>query len=362
MNYWIALSLVEGIGLFTTHQLLNTFGSPEKIFEEKISKNDFPRIKEDIDFTKIKDFYLKSAEKIIEQCENISTEIICFGSPNYPKLLKNINQAPLVLYCKGNSKILSKRGVAIVGSREPNANGEKDTKEIATGLSENGFVIVSGLARGIDTIAHTSALEMQKETIAVMATGINEITPIENTGLAKRIIENGGAVITEQIPDELAFAPNFVQRNRIISGLSECSIVISAPQRSGALHTAKFAEQQGRKIMAAPGARSDERYGGCNKLLLKSNVVPALEISGIISYINGTKKVEQIGMFDIPKVKPTNPQVFSSPIIQYLSKNPISLENLSLKSGIYTDELYEILFDLSFDGSIKQDMSGNYYI
>lgn len=363
MIYWLALSLVEGLGLASKHKLLNTFGTPEKIFEEKISKNDFPRIKNDIDFREIKDYYLKSAEEIINQCEKISVEIISLNSDNYPKLLRDINQAPLILYCKGNSKILSKMGVAIVGTREPNANGISDTKEISTGLAENGFVIVSGLARGVDTIAHNSALDVKKETIAVMATGINEITPVQNIGLAKRIIENGGAVITEQIPDKMAFAPNFVQRNRIISGLSECSIIISAPEKSGALRTAEFAEQQGRKVLVAPGVRSDERYDGSNKLLLNPNVAPALKVSGIISFINGTKKVEQIGIFDIPEVKPLPKTVIpenSHPIMQYLSKNPISLENLSIKSGIDTGELYEILFDLSFEGIVSQDMSGNY--
>lgn len=359
MIYWLALSLAEGLGLATKHKLLQVFGTPERIFEEKISKKDFPRIKNDIDFTKIKDFYLKSAERIINQCENINTEIICFDSQNYPKLLKEINQAPLVLYCKGNSKILSKRGVAIVGTREPNANGERDTREISLGLAQDGFVIVSGLARGVDTIAHNSALEMKKETIAVMATGINEITPAQNIGLAKRIVENGGAVITEQIPDKLAFAPNFVQRNRIISGLSECSIIISAPEKSGALRTAEFAQQQGRKVLVVPGYRNDEKYAGSNKFLEKA----ALKLNDISSFINGTKKVEQLDMFYVPPQiqKPQN-QVLLHPIMQYLSKNPISLENLSIKSGIEADELYEILFDLSFDGSIKQDMSGNYYM
>ena len=361
MIYWLALSLVQGLGLASKHKLLQIFGTPERIFEEKISKYDFPRIKDDIDFKKIKDNYLKSAERIIRICERDKIEIITFESVNYPKLLKEINQAPLLLYCKGNSKILSKRCVAVVGTREPNANGENDTREISKGLAENGFVVVSGLARGVDTIAHTSTLEVKKETIAVMATGINEITPAQNISLARKIIENGGALITEHEPNKLAFAPNFVQRNRIISGLSECSIIISASEKSGALRTAEFAEQQGRKLLVAPGNRSDDKYQGSNKLLLKKNVAPALLVSGIISYINGTKEVQQLDMF----YTPPPPKVFAkeiipNPIMQFLSKNPTSVETLAEKSGIDYFEICETLLEFTAKGIVVSDNTGKY--
>jgi DNA processing protein len=360
MIYWIALSLVEGAGLVSKHKLLEIFGAPEKIFEQKISKFDFPRIKEDIDFKNIKDFYLKSAENIICQCEKSKAEIICFDDKYYPEQLKIINGAPLLLYCKGDKKILSQKSVAIVGTREPNENGIKDTKEFSSGLTKGGFVISSGLARGVDSIAHHKSLENGGKTIAVMATGINEVTPVSNIGLAKQIIESGGAVITEQVPDKLAFAPNFVQRNRIIIGLAKCVVLTSAPEKSGALATVRFAEQQGKKIFVTPGRISENEYKGSNKLLLKENIDPALAVNDVLSFLNGTKKIEQLDMFYVPP-KVSKPQVLANPIMQYLSKNPVSLENLSIKSGINTDELYETLFDLSFDGSIKQDISGNYY-
>ena len=365
MIYHIALSLVEGIGLASKHKLLQTFGTPENIFEQKISKKDFLRMKNDIDFAKIRDNCLKSAERIIGFCERENVKVLSIADEKYPALLKKINQAPLILYCKGNAEILSERGVAIVGTREPNANGEADTLEISTGLAQAGFVIVSGLARGVDTVAHNSALNVKGKTIAVMATGINEITPASNVNLANKIIDNGGAVITEQVPGKLAFAPNFVLRNRIISGLSECTIVISAPEKSGALRTAEFALQQGRKVLVALGYRSDEKYEGSNKLLLKKDISPALKINGIISYLNGTQEVEQLSIFDIqPKLPAAKPPVKTCSqseqnLLSFLSKTPTSLETLSQKSGIDLSELSEMLFDLELDGVVAQ-VAGNY--
>ncbi|MDR0304974.1 MAG: DNA-protecting protein DprA, partial [Chitinispirillales bacterium] len=233
LDYWLALSVANKIGLSTKHKLLRYFGSPVKIFEEKIRKIDFSGIKEDIDLKAAKDKYLKTAQIIMKRCEDENAEIICFDDENYPKLLKETNAPPLILYCKGDKKILSQRSVAIVGTREPNSNGKKDTEMISSGLTKSGFVIASGLARGVDTVAHDSVVNAGGKTIAVMATGINKIYPVQNIELAKRITGGGGALITEQRPDEMPFAPNFAQRNRIISGISECTIIVSAPEKSG---------------------------------------------------------------------------------------------------------------------------------
>ncbi|MCL1947263.1 MAG: DNA-processing protein DprA [Chitinivibrionia bacterium] len=368
MIYWIALSVADGLGLASKHKLLQNFATPEKIFEQKISKENFSRMKNDVDFTKIKDNCLKSAEKIINFCKRENVAPLCFADEEYPAELKKINQAPLVLYCKGDTKILSERSVAIVGTREPSENGENDAKEISAGLAQNGFVIVSGLAKGVDTFAHNGALSVSGKTVAVMATGINEITPALNIKLARRIIENGGAIITEQVPGKLAFAPNFVMRNRIISGLSECTIIISAPEKSGALRTAEFAHQQGKKVLVAPGNRSDEKYCGSNNLLLKKDVAPALKISGIISYLNGTQEAEQIGIFDVvsspqpAKIPQNNCSQQEKKLLSFLGKKPISLETLSQKSEISVGEITETLLDLELQGIVAQDFSGNYYL
>ena len=369
LNYWLALSVLGGIGLTGKHKLLKTFGSPDKVFEENIRKVDFPRIRGDIDLAAQKNVCLESAENIIDKCEKEKAKIICFDDEDYPRLLKNIGaSAPLVIYCKGSSEVLSEKNVVIVGTREPNVNGQKDARLLSSQLAQNGFVIVSGLARGVDTIAHNSALEAGGKTVSVMATGIDMVTPTQNIELAKRIVDNGGAVITEQHPGKMPYAPNFAQRDRIISGLSQCTIVVSAPEKSGALITADFAERQGRKVFVVPGTISDEKYKGSNRLLLKKIVDPALTIEGILAYINGTKNVEQISIFDVPQKvlapvpnKRTDYTEEQETLLSFLSAQPIGIETLSERSGISIDKLYGILFELEIEGIVLRTAQEEYY-
>jgi len=365
LEYWIALSIVKNIGLSVKHELLKKLRSPDKIFDEKIKKSDFARMKGDIDLKTVKDECLNAAENIIRQCKKENAEIICFDDANYPKLLKEISTAPLVLYCKGDKNVLSQKCVAIVGTREPNDNGVKDTKMLSAGLAKTGLVIVSGLARGVDTFAHDSAVETGGKTVAVMATGINKIHPIQNIGLAKKIANGGGILITEQPPDEMPFAPNFVQRNRIISGVCECTIIVSAPEKSGALITGDFAERHGRKVLVVPGTISDEKYKGSNKLLLKKNVDPALALDGILSYLNGVKAVQQIEIFDIPDkipVKKLEVSPTQERIISLLESEPSSVQDLSEKSEMDIGEIYDALLDLEIRGIISQTADGRYFV
>jgi DNA processing protein len=365
LEYWIALSVVKNMGLSVKHELLKKSRSPDKVFEEKVKKSDFARMKGDIDLKTVKDECLYEAESIIRRCRNENAEIICFDDVNYPKLLKEISTAPLVLYCKGDKKVLSQRCIAVVGTREPSDNGVKDTKMLSAGLAKAGLVIVSGLARGVDTFAHNSAVETGGKTIAVMATGINKIHPVQNIGLAQKIANGGGILITEQPPDETPFAPNFVQRNRIISGICECTIIVSAPEKSGALITGDFAERHGRKVLVVPGTISDEKYKGSNKLLLKKNVDPALAIDGILSYLNGVKAVRQIEIFDIPEkipVKKIEVSQTQEKIISLLENEQSSVQDLSEKSGMGVGELCDVLFDLEMTEIVSQTADGKYFV
>jgi len=365
LEYWIALSVVKNMGLSVKHELLKKLRSPDKIFEEKVKKSDFARMRGDIDLKTLKNKCLNDAERIIRQCKKENAEIICFDDADYPKLLKEINTAPLVLYCKGDKKVLSQRCIAVVGTREPNDNGIKDTKMLSVGLAKAGLVIVSGLAKGVDSVAHDSAVEAGGKTVAVMATGISKIYPLENAGLAEKIANGGGVLITEQPPDETPFAPNFVQRNRIISGICECSVIVSAPEKSGALITGDFAERHGRKVLVVPGTISDEKYKGSNKLLLKKNVDPALALDGILSYLNGVKSVRQMEIFNTPEkipVKKLEVSQTEKSVISLLENKPSSVQDLSEKSGMDVGELCDVLFDLEMREIISQSPDGKYFV
>ena len=188
---------------------------------------------------------------------------------NYPKLLKEISNPPVNIYVRGDEKILNKSGIAVVGTRNLSAYGEKSTKILVKELVERGFVIVSGLALGIDTIAHQTAIENGGLTIAVLGSSIDDksIYPKENIKLAEEIVKSGGAVISEYPSPFTAKKYTFPQRNRIVSGLSKATVVIEAPEKSGALITAKFALEQNREVFALPGEIFAENSIGTNNLI-----------------------------------------------------------------------------------------------
>ena len=201
--------------------------------------------------------------------ENIKT--IEINDSQYPKPLKKIIDPPRVLYYKGNLDIKNTPTLAVVGTRRCSNYGKQATIEIVTALSNTNIIIVSGMAHGIDTIAHKTALDNNIKTIAVLGTGIDNksVYPQENVGLAKEIVKKEGAVISEYPPNTPGYKGNFPLRNRIISGLSLGILVIEAKQRSGALITARYALQQKKQLFALPGSIYSPNSQGCNYLIRK---------------------------------------------------------------------------------------------
>jgi len=187
---------------------------------------------------------------------------------DYPKLLKEIKDAPKVLYCRGELRV-SENCFAIVGTRRCSTYGKQVALEIAGNLAEAGLTIVSGLAPGIDTFVHMAVVEREKRTIAVLGTGIDEesIYPKENIKLARKIIENGGCLISEYPPGAPGSHFTFPQRNRIISGLSLGVLIVEAKEKSGALITANWARKQKRKVFAIPGSIYSLNSRGCHYLI-----------------------------------------------------------------------------------------------
>ena len=188
----------------------------------------------------------------------------------YPRLLKEIPNPPQQLYLLGALPKDPPAGgpkVAIVGTRKATGEGKKLAKEIAKKLAEKGIVIVSGLAMGIDTAAHEGAVLAGGKTIAVLANGLDSIYPSQNENLAKKILESDGALISEYPPETPSFPNQFLERNRIISGLSVATIIIEAPERSGSLATANWAAQQGREVFVFPGPTNHPNFRGSHKLI-----------------------------------------------------------------------------------------------
>jgi len=192
---------------------------------------------------------------------------ILINDKNYPELLKSIKKPPQQLYIEGNEKITTMPCVTVVGSRNMTDYGKEMTKKIVKELTQAGICIVSGLAVGIDTIAHKTCLENGGKTIAVLGCGLNKVFPLENKGLYNEIINKGGCVISEYEPNTIAQKYYFPERNRIVSGLSVATIVIEATYRSGTSITAKCALEQGRKLFCVPNSVGSKNSAGTINLL-----------------------------------------------------------------------------------------------
>lgn len=207
-------------------------------------------------------------------------EMITCGRPQYPAILKEIKDFPKVLFYKGNLSIINKRCAAVVGSRKTTQYGRTTAKNISGRLSEKDIIVVSGMAKGIDTCAHRGSLEVSGNTIAVLGCGIDICYPKENREL-KTEIENRGLVISEYPPGTAPEKYYFPQRNRIISGLSELTVVVQAGNNSGALITAELAAEQGREVFAVPG-NIDSQYNLGNNKLIKEGAIPVTNIEEIL--------------------------------------------------------------------------------
>lgn len=277
-KYWIWFSLIKGLGCVRKNKLLKIYGTPREIY--KLSKSELLKI-DGIGEETATNIIESKSEKIlnyhIKYMKENNIDIIHICEKSYPQILKQIYDAPVSLYIRGNKEILNEKNVGIVGCRECTDYGKKAAKYFAYNLSkEKSINIVSGLAKGVDSYAHWGSVGANIEcgkfencgkTIAVLGNGLDMIYPKENIELANEIIRSGGAIISEYPcgtkPDKM----NFPARNRIISGMSHGIIVIEAKEKSGTLITVDFALEQGRDVFVVPGNINSVNSVGTNDLI-----------------------------------------------------------------------------------------------
>ncbi len=268
LKYLLALHSIEGLGPARLKKLFDYFGNFEQAWNAKSSQLYRFKFPESLilDFKKTKKNL--DPEKYFLELQKRGIKIITIFDENYPAVLKEIHGAPMIIYYKGeiNESILGKC-FAVVGTRMPTGYGRLVTEKLTKELVEAGLVIVSGLARGVDTIAHKTAIEAGGKTLAVLGGGLNRIFPSENIRLAEQITDGFGAVLSEFPPDYPHLAGNFPVRNRIISGLSKGVLVTEAAQDSGSLITARLALEQGREVFAVPGPITSSLSEGTSHLL-----------------------------------------------------------------------------------------------
>lgn len=264
--YLLALHSINGLGPIKLKAILKYFKDPKLVWEAKeeellelgIYKNTVNLLAE----TRKK----LQPESYTEKIEGSGIKWVTIFDKDYPALLAQIYDPPVILYYRGKPD-WNRKAVAVVGTRRISNLGQRTTEQFTKGLVKEGLIIVSGLARGVDTEAHATAIQEKGQTIAVLGSGLNNIYPPENRSLAEKIADGFGAVISEFPPDYPSLPGNFPARNRIISGLSLAVLVIEAAEKSGSLITAKFALEQGREVFAVPGPITAYFSKGTNNLI-----------------------------------------------------------------------------------------------
>lgn len=298
---------------------------------------------------------LKKGEEELKRAEKANVSIVPNPSKDFPHLLREIQYCPFVIYLKGKKDVLSKPSVSIVGTRKCSSYGRVVTENLSSELSKRGLVIVSGLARGIDTVTHSSAIE-NGETIAVLGSGVDKIYPPENRKIAYRI-EERGAIISEFPLGTKALPYHFPLRNRIISGLSYITIVVEASEKSGALITAKWALEQGRDVLSVPGPITSKESKGTN-LLIKHGAKPVLGWEDVWEELPSFLKTQLKENVEEKKleISPQEEKILS--LIPLDSE--ITIDELSFSSGLPVHEIFPILFQLELKGLIIENPGKSY--
>lgn len=282
--YWIWLSRIENINTIVLYQLLEKYKEPENIWKLNFTQ----LVKEGLDFytaqSIIEPVYRENLEKYLVYMKKNHIELITYRDKQYPKLLRNIYDFPIVLYVKGNKEIFNQDIIAIVGCRRCTSYGEQIAKKFSYDLAKRNISVISGMARGIDTFAHLGCMQAKAaKTIAVLGSGLDNIYPPENKILYENIIKTGGTIVSEYVIGTKPIGNNFPRRNRIISGMAKSLIVIEAKIKSGTFITVDFALEQGKDIYAVPGNINSSCSEGTNELL-KQGAIPITKIDDIIFY------------------------------------------------------------------------------
>lgn len=267
IKYWIWFSKLENISPKILNNLLHKYKTPQNIWQ---------KAEEDLIADGIKEKHIKeilnqkhrqNLDKYVEYMVKNNIGIIKIIDEDYPYKLKSIYDPPVILYYKGNKKILNEQSIAIVGCRKCTTYGKNVSIKFACELAKNNINVVSGLAEGIDSYSHIGALNSNGNTIAVVGCGLDRVYPKQNKFLFDEIIKNKGLIISEYVIGTEPLAQNFPKRNRIISGLSDALIVVEAKQKSGTLITVDFALEQGKEIYVVPGNINSINSVGTNELI-----------------------------------------------------------------------------------------------
>ena len=264
---WVALSLTPSLGASRCRRLVEHFNGIENVFRASLTELEAVGLEAAAAQALALGKSLEQAHDAVARAAAVGAKVITLGDADYPARLKQIYDPPVVLYVRGEASLLSQPGIAVVGTRHPTPYGLGMAERLSCDLSARGIIIISGMARGVDTAAHRGAIAAKGKTVAIFGTGINVLYPRENSRLAEQILALGGALVTEFPVDTFAAPQNFPIRNRIISGMSVGVLVVEAGEYSGTRITARCALEQNREVFAVPGNVTNRNSWGPNTLI-----------------------------------------------------------------------------------------------
>jgi DNA processing protein len=370
---WLRLIRSENVGPRTFRALVERFGSAAGALQA------LPGLARRGGRLVLKVASRADADREMAQAARLGVRFVAMGEPDYPKALQAIDTAPPIIAVRGSARILSRPAVAVVGSRNASAAGLTFAERLARQLGEAGYVIVSGLARGIDTRAHRAAVDCG--TVAVLAGGQDRVYPAENEPLLDAIVESGGAVVTEMPMGWEPRGRDFPRRNRIVSGLSYGVVVVEAARRSGSLITARFALEQGREVFAVPGSPLDPRAEGTNDLIRDGatlcaspeHVTAVLEplvaqgprsIGGVAEATYPDGSGDDWGELGLPETTSAPSRRAPAPeetdeasdhgLVGLLGPSPVSVDDLVRQSGLPIRVVQMTLLELEITGRLER--------
>ena len=368
---WIALSVTSGVGPTRARRLRERFGEVERIFRASLTELEAAGLPGDSAQAIALGSSMQAAEEELKKAEQAGARVLTQDDPCYPQQLLQIYDPPIVLYVRGNPEVLGQPGVATVGTRHPTPYGIGMAERLCCDLATRGLIILSGMARGVDTAAHRGAVNAKGKTVAVFGTGVDVTYPRENRKLSEEILANGGALISE-FPMGTAPAPqNFPIRNRIISGLSCGVLVVEAGEYSGTRITARCALEQCREVFAVPGNVTNKLAWGPNTLIKQGAKLVATwedvweelptDIRLRVEDANppASKPPETASLFDQqPALEGKEKKVYA--LLKVDESTHIDELVEKLEGSVSSSEIFSVLFELELSGRIRQMPGKNY--
>lgn len=352
-RYWVGFNLVKGIGAVRLQALRDHFGDLAVAWQAPAdalrAAGLSPKLAERVAQVRSS----VDLDKYLAQAAAQGITVLTWEDDDYPARLKEIDQPPPVLYVRGALTDKDSWAVAVVGTRRVSAYGRQVTEQLAAFLAGNGVTVVSGLARGVDAIAHQSALKAGGRTLAVLGCGVDRVYPPEHAQLAGKMMESG-ALLSDYAPGTPPDASNFPPRNRIISGLAKAVVVVEAGETSGALITAQFAVDQGREVFAVPGNILAPQSKGANRLIAQG-ARPMLSARDLLDVLEMTRVTEQRAVRSAIPGDETE-----ACLMEVLSHEPLHMDEIRNLTGLPIERVSATLVMLELKGLARQVGGMNY--